>query len=750
MKRIIAVILCFALLPAYVSAAFPDVPAGSSAEDAISRLAAYGVLCGDENGNFNPDADITRAQFAKIATVINNITPSGASGGLFSDLDGNYWANGYITAAAKNKLILGYPDSTFRPESNITLAEAVTITLRMLGYTTEDLGNVYPGAYIAKANELGLCDGLSLAPEDIINRAQASIILDRALLCDINSTTGVKHKLITNMDYSVSDECIILATPKDSSDLLSDEISTSLGTYKTKTDDTSDLTGKTAKLVTDTDNRIVGIVEIPRKHLHIAVESVAGNDVSYRENDISKVYSFSASSLVYYNSKKTSYSEVRGLLETGMTFDIFYTDGGAYDYAILTKHELLGPKVIYSDADKYAFGTPARVVRDGYSSSMDKLEKYDVLYFDSASSTIYAYCDRVSGVYEKALPSKANISSITLSGKTYELETQAAITALGEYDGAYAINDNITCLLGKDGCIAAVLPSSDTETSVLYGVLLSCTSRVIDGTKRYYVTCLSSNGQMQEFETASDESTRKGQIMQYRFENGILKPSYTGNTNAGISGSIIAEYDAIGSHRLASGTKVIDVGYRPKSGDSYDAAANVIELSDIKKLSLSESDILFAAQSNGKITALFLDDVTKSAYSFGLVTSASDLNSTGTYTIDIDGSASTYSANFVVAGIGKGTPVMAMIRNSRLVSMQKLISIASGSGVSYLDNNSVTISNSTYPIAKNASFYVSDDNGHIKTAIDDIDGKDITSITLYSDARLSAGGQVRVAIVKKK
>lgn len=751
MKKILAVLLCIAMLPCTAFASFADVPADSAGADSIARLAQYGVLCGDENGNYNPYANITRAQFAKIATVIYNLTPSGTSGGLFVDLANNYWANGYITTAAKNKLILGYPDSTFRPEESITLAEAVTITLRLLGYSTQELGNDYPGAYIAKANELGLCAGLGLAPGDIINREQAALILDRALLCDINSTSGVKHKLITKMDYSVSDECIILATPEDNSELLADEISTSLGTYKTRAENLSELSGKKAKLVTDTDNKVVGIVEIPRTHTRIAVESVAGNDVSYRSGNTARVYTFTPSSLVYYNSKKTTYSDVKNSITTGMTFDIYYTEGGAYDYAILNKYELEGPRVVYSDADKYAFGTPERVVRDGYSSSMDKLEKYDVLYFDKTTSTLYAYCDKVSGVYEKALPSKANISSIKLSGVEYALETQSAVNALGEYSGAFSINDSITCLLGKDGGIAAVLPSGGVDAASSYGVLLSTSSRVTDGTKRYYATCLSANGQTQEFETASDESSNRGLIMQYRFENGLLKPAYAGNDKAGVSGKIIAQYDTIGNYTLASDAKVIDVGYRPKSGESYDASAAVIELADIKKGSLTESEVLFAARSGSKITALFLNDVTKSAYSFGIVTSQNTQNSTGTYKIDIGGVENTFSTDFVSAGVGKGTPVAALVLNSRLVSLKKLVQLTSGSGVTSIDNNNVVISSTTYPVAKNASFYtVNSDGKYMKTAVDDIELKDVSSIILYGEAAIASGGQVRVAVINKK
>ncbi len=75
-----------------------------------------------------------------------------------------------------------------------------------------------------------------------------------------------------------------------------------------------------------------------------------------------------------------------------------------------------------------------RVIRDGYEKTLNDIKTYDVLYYDNSElNTLYAYCDKVSGIYEKAIPTKAQIKSVTVSGTSYELETQDAVYALGEY-----------------------------------------------------------------------------------------------------------------------------------------------------------------------------------------------------------------------------------------------------------------------------------------------------------------------------
>ncbi|MDP4118547.1 MAG: S-layer homology domain-containing protein [Bacillota bacterium] len=751
MKKTLAVILCMALIPISALAKFNDVSSTDNSYQATMHLAQYGVLAGDTEGNFNPNAGITRAEFAKIAVIINGGVAGNSASGLFTDLSEGYWANGYINAAAKNKLILGYPNGTFNPESGITFAEGVTIILRLLGYTSGDLGNNYPDAYLEKAAQLGLTKGFSLTANDLLDRKSVAIIADRALMCDINTSNSRKSKLITKMNYTMSDECIILATQAESRDLMADEVSTSIGTYKTKLENIGEYVGATAKLVLDTDGNIAGIIKTEKKHKKIAVENVAGKELSYRENGAASTIKFDNNYAVYYNSSKSTYADIADEIEEGMVMDIYYTENGGYDYAILYKSDMEGPSVIYTDEDKYTYGTPTRVIRDGHESALEKLEKYDVIYYSKATDTLYAYCDRATGVYEKAYPSKADISKITLSGTDYQLETTAAVNALNENAGAYEINDYIVCLLGKDGKIAAVVPKGKETSSDKCGVILSCDERVSDGTKKYYVTCLSANGNEQEFETDKDYSQKRGKIVSYSFDEGIFKPSLI-NTSQSFSGAIYQPYKAIGSYAIASDCKIVDVAYAPAAGENHDAIAKVIELSEITKTALSSTDVIYCKTENGKITALFLNNVTKSGYQFGIATGVATLSSTATYTVDVDGKENTYSVNFVTYGITKNAPVMIKVEDSRLLSIEKLTPITTSGKIESINKNEIIIGSSSYKMAKDAKIYtcVSGTTDFRIVSADDLDLTKATGIKVYSDTGVSSGGLARVIIIAVK
>ena len=91
------------------------------------------------DGNFYPNATITRAQFAAIAARFD--AAGNTTGAVFRDIY-NHWAQREINMAYNNDWILGYSDGTFRPNQNITRAEAVTLINRVLQRvpeTPEDL-----------------------------------------------------------------------------------------------------------------------------------------------------------------------------------------------------------------------------------------------------------------------------------------------------------------------------------------------------------------------------------------------------------------------------------------------------------------------------------------------------------------------------------------------------------------------------------------------------------------------------------
>lgn len=109
---------------------FPDVSAGSWYNNAVSTLVKMGIVHGYPDGTFRPDSPVTRAELVTMSVGFFQYDAA-ADSGRFSDIAG-HWAKSDILAAAKMGFIDGYPDGTFRPDNNITRAEAVRIINNVL------------------------------------------------------------------------------------------------------------------------------------------------------------------------------------------------------------------------------------------------------------------------------------------------------------------------------------------------------------------------------------------------------------------------------------------------------------------------------------------------------------------------------------------------------------------------------------------------------------------------------------------
>lgn len=111
------------------SNSYSDVAYGKWYNNPISTMSALGIITGYPDGTFKPNKPITRAEFAAIAARFDE-TQSGKSA-TFSDVIG-HWAAKEIGIAYYNDWIKGYPDGTFKPDQNITRAEAMTMINRVL------------------------------------------------------------------------------------------------------------------------------------------------------------------------------------------------------------------------------------------------------------------------------------------------------------------------------------------------------------------------------------------------------------------------------------------------------------------------------------------------------------------------------------------------------------------------------------------------------------------------------------------
>lgn len=108
---------------------FSDVAKSHWAANYIGYMQQFGIITGYADGSFRPDASVTRAEFAAIASRFERLTEGTKS---FSDVPSSHWAAKYINFAATRGWVNGYADGTFRPNNSITRAEVAAVTCRLL------------------------------------------------------------------------------------------------------------------------------------------------------------------------------------------------------------------------------------------------------------------------------------------------------------------------------------------------------------------------------------------------------------------------------------------------------------------------------------------------------------------------------------------------------------------------------------------------------------------------------------------
>lgn len=216
-KRILSLVLALVMVLGTFGTVFAADELTADIEDvsvakAVSRLAAFGIVDGMEDGKYHPELDVTRAQFAKLVVEATGLgSAAQATGGttMFSDVYLGHWATGYINVAAGQGIIVGYLDGSFKPEAQVTYAEAVTMLVRALGYQDEFLPGSWPGNYVAKAADTGITKGVSFSPSGFADRGTAAVMLNNALDADVVKVITYE---VGSINYQVTDT--ILMTEK--------------------------------------------------------------------------------------------------------------------------------------------------------------------------------------------------------------------------------------------------------------------------------------------------------------------------------------------------------------------------------------------------------------------------------------------------------------------------------------------------------------------------------------------------------
>lgn len=186
-------------------AAIPNDVAGTKFEEAAEVLGVLGIMVGDKDeGTFRPDDAIIRSEVTKVGVAslgLLGVAETSNHPTKFPDVVENHWANGFINVAANQNMIIGDDTGEFRPDEQITYAEAVTILVRALGYEPRAQANGgFPTGYLVTASNIGLTKNVSGSADAPISRGDVAQLAFNALTINLMEQVGfgsdIKYEVV--------------------------------------------------------------------------------------------------------------------------------------------------------------------------------------------------------------------------------------------------------------------------------------------------------------------------------------------------------------------------------------------------------------------------------------------------------------------------------------------------------------------------------------------------------------------------
>ena len=729
-----------------------------SEEDAAAALMKeLEIMQGDENGDMMLDKKVSRAEFAKIAIAASPNKDSVAVGlkqSPFRDVPYTKWYAPYIKAAVSAGYVVGYLDATYRPENTVTYEEAVTVMLRVLGYDDSTFNDAYPYGQLSKAQGLDLLDNVNASIGDELDRRQVMILAYNAIKASIPASPS--QDPVFNM--SKTDNVDVIATGNEDDSLGADKVYTSAGTFDKGAFFIDSFAGMTGTIYLRNGNELVAFLPDEGKPMNgyksYFVYSVLSDAsiVGYRNGSFEEI-DIPDGADVYNNQTRSNYAAVKGSLKTGDTLNVKYTDNGSVDYVVYDTNNLTGPVKVTSDnwTAQVGASSSSKVFRSGAESTVSAVSMNDIVYYSEPLDVVFAYTDKVTGVYEKASPTKDSPESVTISGKEYNIESVEAFRELSS-SGSFKYGDTVTVLLGRTGEIAGVAgtgtasasTSSGTSSGTAAGFVIAAGKKDFtnpDNTvySSYYATIVTPDGSTREYATKNDCEALVNSAVRVTFKDGqaILSVSKNGS----VSGKVNASKGMIGGEYLADDVKILDT-----ANAYYDGvpAYKRVYLQRLDGITLNPSSVLYSStNSAGEIDELILSEVTGDMYSYGWIKRADP--STGMYEVDIDGNSGRYSSGIKNSTTG---PYRLNVSGTNIQSM-RLLTAYSGK-ITDLTRTAATIGSQDYLLSDSVIvYYRRDMSTYLKIPLDDAISGDY-SMTAYYDKPESSGGRIRIIVAQDK
>ncbi len=494
-------------------AALPSDVVDSPYVESIETLGALGIMVGDDDGNFRPEATIRRSEFAKVAVEtmgLGNVAQSSKYQTKFPDVVENHWANGYINVASDQGVVVGDDQGNFRPDDSISYAEAMTILVRILGHepAAEKKGG-FPGGYISVGRQIGVAKNAAAGSDEKVIRGMVSQMTFNALTIKMMEQVGFGN----DEKFEVVDKTILedlLDVTKDSGQITALGISSISGTSSLKDNEVriGDKTFKVSEEALPGVRNLVGfnvtyyVRELSsgdkelilaradeNKNSSIAVatgniESVTAEEgsntvVEYWVNKDTdkkpKELTISSSAQMIFNGKATAFDSALLQPQSGRIVCLDIDNDDVYDLVFVTSLTNLVVESVIAGSHKVTdkYGNPSLILdpdnkdvkftmtRAGHLISLSDLSEWDVLSVaksvDGTIISVEVSSNKVTGKVEQMDGDKR-----TIDGKEYEIAKN--------YKEEIKLNDEGTFYLDVEGKIAAVDTTKALSSNYAYAI----------------------------------------------------------------------------------------------------------------------------------------------------------------------------------------------------------------------------------------------------------------------------------------
>ena len=539
------------------AASYADVDSADNVE-AIEVMKAVSVMVGDENGNFNPDKNVTRAEMAVVMANLLDLQVEDFVGASIPFTDVPQWAHSFVAACYADGITGGISATQYGSNNSVTATQAALMLLKALGYFqySSDFGTDWQVATIKQASNVGLFEGIDSARNAAMTRNEVAQIALNALestLVEPDGTPGNittsdgtvinlgsvtykdrqssndKYKAISSEKGSDSDKFTMeLGEDLFNGDLekvakQSDDFGRPAHVWEYKNDeivtaaDSADETYvvddnglKLSTILTDDDyfdlDAKNDIVESPEYVLNAET-----GDADLQKGDIVEVFEDD-------NGKVKTVVAIR---YTAAKIDEVSTDlsnseekaGASYSIELVEVNSdstSIGAGTYYDDYDKDSEilnGFSANTYKEGTVlavalSAKDNRTILGSYVADTATGTVSSY--------------KAN-DYVTVDGTKY--------TMAGKVDGTskdFSFEDEYNLYLTSDGYVIAVDGAAAANINDVYYVTGVYMTKSAMGTEKYYAQAVALDGTVSEIELEASEFDSKG-----TFEN--KKPSDSGD-----------------------------------------------------------------------------------------------------------------------------------------------------------------------------------------------------------------------------